>query len=224
MLGLCLFLELKKTQACVLTNLLSQQNRPVSQSSFPPQHRICLRVPKTAEEWKLADDALSQSVIPAVLSATTVDEKNRILCEGVCQYFSQRFGTCQPRAKTRQRRKDKDCHSYYRKLTQESEEEDEESKEGYDKPSTSSHEFYRILRLHSKESRCNSTIKTNTESQIAHRLYAKSFWRFAAQTLDDENPAVEPDFGASEAEAHFRKMFSCELRYALTLASSPSAS
>ena len=55
---------------------------------------------KSAEEWAEADQALAESVVPAVLSQTSVEEKNHSLCAGIYTYFSHKFGT---RAKRKRR-------------------------------------------------------------------------------------------------------------------------
>ena len=89
--------------ACGLTE--HQATRPPTILALAPsQHLPFLKLPQTLQEWTSADEDLSVSVVPAALSCGTVDEKNETLCEGVYQYFSQRFGTQrQPVRKTKEK-------------------------------------------------------------------------------------------------------------------------
>jgi hypothetical protein len=50
--------------------------------------------PTSEEEWAEADLHLATEVVPAVLSAKTVDDMNLILCKGVHTYFTGRYGSC----------------------------------------------------------------------------------------------------------------------------------
>ena len=61
---------------------------------------------KTADEWVEADELLHAQVIPAVLSSTSVEEKNNILCNMTHSILSSRFGT-RPPPKAQNRLQDK---------------------------------------------------------------------------------------------------------------------
>ena len=161
----------------------------------PSQHLPFLKLPQTSEEWKSADEELSVSVVPAALSCSTVDEKNEALCEGVYQYFSLRFGTQrQPVRKPRQRRREHQRR--LKKLTQQKNEVRKKmrmaKRDGLDESTvrTIAHEFHRLLRLHSKESRLSAKSRAKMEALKARRLCAKSFWRFAAQILDGDEASA----------------------------------
>ena len=55
-----------------------------------------LKLPESAEEWSEVDRVLAESVVPAVLAATTVDDKNDALCQGIYQLFANQFGCASP--------------------------------------------------------------------------------------------------------------------------------
>ena len=44
------------------------------------------------KEWSQANEHLATVVVPQVLSASSVDEKNLALCEGIYSYFSRMYG------------------------------------------------------------------------------------------------------------------------------------
>ena len=201
--------------ACGLTE--HQATRPSTIAPAPSQHLPFLKLPQTSQEWTSPDEDLSVSVVPAALSCSTVDEKNETLCEGVYQYFSQRFGTQQqPVHKPRQRRREHQRR--LKKLTQQKNEARKKmrmaKRDGLDESTvqTVAQEFHRLLRLHSKESRLSAKSRAKMEALKARRLCAKSFWRFAAQILDGDEASASPTFTADEAESFFQEVYSCEPR------------
>ena len=83
-------------------------NPPVSSpdvSSTPAMLRP-FNCPKTDQEWSEADHHLASVVVPAVLSASSVEEKNLALCKGVYTFFSNKYGvrSKNPKRKTRKRK------------------------------------------------------------------------------------------------------------------------
>ena len=52
-----------------------------------------LNCPNNNDDWLKADEYLAQNVIPLVLSASLIEEKNTFLCEGIYEYFSLKYGT-----------------------------------------------------------------------------------------------------------------------------------
>ena len=78
---------------CLSSKQTASYSTRYSHQSKSLQHKSPLQLSLTKDEWLAADVKLSTSVVPAVLSCDTVDEKNRTLCDGVYQNFSQQFGT-----------------------------------------------------------------------------------------------------------------------------------
>ena len=197
-----------------------QTSRPSTSTlsaPVPSQHLPFLKLPKTSEEWMLADQELSASVVPIVLSGGTVDEKHEALCEGIYQYFSQKYGTQQkPASKPRQRRRGH--QKRLKKITQQKNEARRKmrqaKRDGLDESTiqTVAQEFHRLLRLHSKASKLSVKSRAKIEALTARRHCAKSFWRFAAQLLDEDEASAKPTFTACKAEEFFRNVYSCETR------------
>ena len=58
--------------------------------------------PTSPEEWASADEAFARTVVPAVMAATSADEKNEAR-QGIYSYFSSTFGTRKQRTRKRNR-------------------------------------------------------------------------------------------------------------------------
>ena len=71
-----------------------EQPHPVKLSS--------LKLPKSPEEWAEADH-LPSAVTSLVLQATTAEEKNICLCNGIYEVLASRFGTQPPPCPQRRR-------------------------------------------------------------------------------------------------------------------------
>ena len=67
-----------------------------------------------------------------------------------------------------------------------------------------------LLRLHSKVSRLTLKTRAKLETLKARRSCAKSFWRFAAQLLDEHKSDTSSTFNANEAESFYRRVYSSE--------------
>ena len=169
-----------------------------NQSTGNSQHLPFLNLPGSPNDWLKANEELASTVVPAAISCSTVDEKNKTLCEGVYQYFSQLFGT-----KAKQAHHSKRARRHNRRLkrlTQLKNESRRElrkaKKDGLDEATmrTVAKEFHRLLRLHSKESKLSNKSKANMEARKARSDCAKAFWRFASRLLDEDEVNVSPAF------------------------------
>ena len=134
-----------------------------------------------------------------------MDEKNEALCEGLYHYFSQKFGT-QQKSVRKPRRRRREHPRRLKKLTQQKNEARKKmrqaKRDGLDENTvrTVAQEFHRLLRLHSKGSRLSAGSRAKVEILKARRLCAKSFWRSAAQILEEDESNANPDFTADKAE------------------------
>ena len=70
--------------------------------SMPPMLEP-LNCPLTEDPWAEADQHMASTVVPAVLSAYPIEDKNHALCSGIYTYFSSQYGTrsSQSRCRTR---------------------------------------------------------------------------------------------------------------------------
>ena len=64
-----------------------------------------IKLRRNSEEWEEANSHVSTAVVPVVIQASILEEKNRVLCEGIYQYFVQSFGT---KSTSQNPRKDKE--------------------------------------------------------------------------------------------------------------------
>ena len=79
---------------------------------YTPKDKDPFNCPRNDEEWFEADKQLAHCVVPLVLSATSVEEKNKILCDGIHLYFTSKYGT-----KLKRRiRKSQKCKKVLKKL------------------------------------------------------------------------------------------------------------
>ena len=77
---------------------------PATDSRQSPSTLDPFFCPKNNQEWEEADEHLRSIVVPAVLTATSVDERNHVLCQGIYNYFAGRFGLRKVRRKLRRNR------------------------------------------------------------------------------------------------------------------------
>lgn len=49
--------------------------------------------PKTDREWAEANEYLDTVVVPKVLSTTSIEKKNQVLCNEIHSYFAGKYGT-----------------------------------------------------------------------------------------------------------------------------------
>ena len=86
------------------------------QPSSPELHPF--NCPKVADKWAEADQDLAKMVVPAVLSAPSLEEKHHVLCEGIYEYFPSRYGT-RTKAKTSRKKKPNGSEEKLQKLKEE---------------------------------------------------------------------------------------------------------
>lgn len=147
-----------------------------------------------------------------VLAAQSVDDKNMVLCDGIYQYFSAKYGI-KKTPKTRQSRVRRHNRAFNR-LTNEKNSARRElraarrqgKEEGVIREVA--RRFHQLIRLHSKAKRVQLRSWLNLEAGKARQQCAKNFWRFAAQILDGKDESPEPAFSAGVAEAFFKKVYS----------------
>ena len=55
-----------------------------------------LKLPICQQDWEEANAFIKEQVVPTVLYATNRDDKNRVLSEGIYDYFAKKFRTRNP--------------------------------------------------------------------------------------------------------------------------------
>lgn len=69
-------------------------NTPAVEARLPVRARLLL--PTSDEDWFIANAYFRDQVTPRVIQATSVDDKNTILVEGLYSYFAEKYGTRKP--------------------------------------------------------------------------------------------------------------------------------
>ena len=203
---------------------LLPQNFPTPLTSEPlPHHPIPSATldpflyPKSQEEWQAADGCLAATVVPAVLAASTVDEKHHALCSGAYRYFSAEYGTRS--SKPSRKRKHKESH---RGSTAELRLERNKARQQLRKARRSSSDqqeirelakrFHHSLRQFSRARKAERKSLQECDQLKARKECATRFWKFAAQTLDDTQEDIQPAFDEDSAEEYFVSAYSSEPR------------
>ena len=117
-----------------------------------------------------------------------MDEKDRTLCDGVYQYFSQWFGT----KKQKQGKRPRQSKEQMKRLEELKRQKNEARRKLRQVKRSNTDEmairavardFHHLLRIHSKVFHLTVKTRAKLEALKARRSCAKSFWHFAAQLL-----------------------------------------
>ncbi len=176
------------------------------------------KTPKTDDQWREDDHQLAETVIPEVKDAQNVDEKSRILCEGIYNHFASKYGMIDKSKRASQPRR----RSHNRPLKRLRRERNEARKDLRRARSENqdglmiqelAKKFHNLIRKHSKARKESLKTRVNLEAGKARRECGKSFWHFAAKLLDDEGTdGVTPAFGPQTAETFFHNVYSSNTR------------
>ena len=171
--------------------------------------------PTSPEEWASADEALARTVVPAVMAATSADEKNEALCQGIYSYFSSTFGTRKQRTRKRNRhhaapkvnlallkqRRNKARNDLRRAKKQGS---------SPDNITSLATAFHKYLREYNKVVRAEKRSEDLSNARAARTECSKNFARFAKKVLEDDNQnIIHPGFSQETAEQFFSSVYSC---------------
>ena len=173
--------------------------------------------PVSKEEWQVADAYLADTVVPAVLAASTVDEKHHILCSGVYSYFSGKYGTrsSKPFRRRKHKRNQGDGSSELRLKRNKARQQLRKAKRSSKDPQVIqdlANTFHYYLRQFSKAKKAERKSLQECNHLRARRDCAKKFWKFAAQTLDHNKEDIQPAFQKEVAEEFFATSYSSEPR------------
>ena len=165
---------------------------------------------------------MARSVVPAVLAATSVEEKNQLLCNGIYNFFSSSYGT-RAKGKRRTIKKSKQSNTLQNSLMKLRKKRNNLRNElrhakklglSADSIRSLASKFHLLLRQYAQTNRslCKSVSKNKVEYD--RKECAKHFNTFAAKVLDgDDNLlSAEPGFDAATAESYFREVYHSEPR------------
>ena len=135
-----------------------------------------------------------------VLAAPSVDEKHQILCSGVYDHFSTKYGT-QSRREPRRKRKSHQCSKQERARIREERNKARRQlrkakRNSIDRQSIRhlARNFHLYLRQFSRFTRAERRHNHHLEVGAARKECAKNLWRFARKVLDnsEEREEVQP--------------------------------
>ena len=193
------------------TSAVSTAYRTANQvPSTLPHSKQSLRLPKSPEEWDEANLLLSV-ITPSVLQATTIEEKNNILTNGIYDIMAGRYGTRNPpRPKKRPRQHDRTLRRVTR-LKNEARQALRRVRRQEESVSTIqslSGNFLSLLREHSKLKRKSSRRLQDKEASIVREECHHNFWRYAKCLLDgDTTSQSTPNFSARAAYSFFSEVY-----------------
>ena len=188
-------------------------------SSSAPAMLRPFNCPTTDQEWSEADHYLASVVVPAVLSASSVEEMNLVLCKGVYTFFINKYGVRSSNQRRRTRKR-KSARVSLDKLREERNKTRNDlrraKKQGRDTESIRSlaDKFHRLLRQYKQISRAEQRSVDSTRSRQERKQCAKDLHRFAKKVLDNGGGqhSIAPAFDASTARNYFHDIFREEHR------------
>ena len=177
-------------------------------------HKRVLRLPRTDEEWEEADAHFAAYLVPHILGASGVDDKNDMLCSGVYEYFATKYGTRAFRCQKKRAHRKSSQLRHFKSVTKQKNEARQQlrkaQKEGLSSDQTRSlaKAFFRLVREHSRVKRAVCNHNKHTTQRKARQECHQNIFRFAKQLLDDEGSACPPQFSKEAAEDFFRAAYS----------------
>ena len=161
-------------------------------------------------------NTLLSAITPSVLCATTVEEMNTILYDGI-YIISSRFGT-QPllRSKTRSQPKPKQHDRALKEVTRLKNEarralrKARREGESVSTVQSLSGKFLSLLCDHSRLKRESSRKCQAKEASAAREDCHRNFWRYAKGLLDGNTTSqTSPKFSATAAHSYFSEVYEC---------------
>ena len=185
----------------------------------PPDTKPPLKLPFSKEDWEMADSFFSENLVPSVHQATSAEEKNSILADGIYNYFATQYGVRQiAHRASRKQKKDMKHQKHDRALKRVTELKNKARRDfrqakrqgsAREEIQSLARNFFDLVRQQSalkKRSKQNSeTRSAKTARQHCH----KHFWKFTRELLDDSAASkVTPDFSREEAFCFFSDTYS----------------
>lgn len=177
-----------------------------------------LKLPSSQEDWLQANTFFADQLVPQCLSASSPDEKNRILIDGIYDYFAQKYGTKQQKQSKCQKRREKHARALktVKRLKNEARREFQKAKKHGLSPENIqplARKFFDLVREHSRVKRSSITTQQRTNAQKVRHHCHRHFWKFAKELLDDKSSSqVVPSFTEAQASSYFREIYHADPR------------
>ena len=174
-----------------------------------------LQLPSSQEAWVAADCHFSANLLPAVMNASTVEEKNTMLTTGIYQYFAESCGTRKVGQKQgTQQKKQKQHDRALKKVTELKKKAKKDFREAKlngmtpEGTQTLARNFFYLVRQQSKLKRKSKQAGEYASTRRARQQCHRHFWRFARDLLDENQASqVDPQFSEEQACEFFTNTY-----------------
>ena len=161
-----------------------------SNTIHKPESKPVLKLPSSQKDWAEADLHFQENLVPAVVSEPSVQAKNRILCDGIYAYFSERYGTKQPKTdrNTKRRQKHDRALKRVKQLKGDAKKEFQRAKREGLQPETIqslARNFYKLVREHNQLKKASHNANLSNQARKARQHCHQHFWQYAKELLDD---------------------------------------
>ena len=177
-----------------------------------PEVNSHLHLPNTQEGWEAANNYSYNSLVPAVLNASSISEKYSILTDGVCSYFESSCGTEPVRKRPKKQRPlhDTSLKELTRKKKLAKQELHRARQQGFPTEviQSLSRQFFTLVRSHSKlKKSANGRSAARNVRQVRSQCQ-KQFARYARELFDNgASSNVTPNFDAEKAHHFFSTLY-----------------
>ena len=182
--------------------LPTMQLTPINGLEIPPSHSTpqdhsaqathlssapmgALNFPSSQQEWEEADNYLRKRLVPPVLFASSPEVKNRVLSEGIYDYFAQKFGTRQQKPTKQHRRRVRQAAEGEELKNLARRDFKNAKKQGLSADSIQP--LAKKFKEHSRLKKALSAVKYCDQTRRARHACNCHFWQFARQLLDDNS-------------------------------------
>ena len=180
-------------------------------SSHNPSRKASLILPTTSEDWEQADYFFQTTLVPAALLASSPQEMNGVLCEGIYSYFAATHGT---KTITRSRSKKRPLHNRSLKEVERQKKEAKRklmSAKRSGSPDEIVHSlaqhFFSLVRAHSQLKRAADSRSLVRNVRAVRERCHKDLRRCAKEVLDGGAAQPDPAFNSTAATSFFTEIY-----------------
>ena len=198
------------------------QPTTIQQSSSPdhqadpntPAVEARLLLPTSDEDWFIANACFRDQVTPRVIQATSVDDKNTNLVEGLYSYFAEKYGTRKPthtKKMSTQHKQDRALKKV-RNLKNQARRAYRQAKRNRTEQvdiQSLVRNFFKLVQSHSSLKKLSTRGENKLNAKRARQSCFKDFWKFTSNLLDDKpnNNWTSPTFTEEKAYDFFQSTY-----------------
>ncbi len=192
-----------------------QVHVPHHQVLTPSSHqtKATLKLLSSKEDWQKANVYLKVNVVPRVLQACSVEEKNSILADGIYTYFA----TAHDVRQTTTRKRKVPSHGNHDRALKVSELKKKARKEFrqarregkvVEEIQSLARNFFNLIRQHSSLKKKSQRLSETGSAKKARKWCHRDFWRFTRELLNEDAASrVPPQFSVDEAYDYFASTY-----------------